>query len=290
MMKWDDLRLFLAVSRQPVLEEAATALNMDATTVSRRLRRLEESLNETLFERTRRGHLLTPAGDRLIQSVESMESLTFDILSDRDAMTGAAGRIRLGVTEGLGSAVIAPSLTDFKRHHAEIDVDLISLSGFVSVPKRQADMSILLTRPAKGRLKVRKLADYSLKLYASEAHLDTHSPVLRKADLQDQTLIGYVDDLIYSSQLRYFDDLLPGLSPQLCSPSIVAQTEMVASGAGFGILPVFMARRYPALRQVLPDEIHVTRSFWLAVHEDVARLSRNRLMIDFLVDLLESLP
>ena len=32
--------------------------------------------------------------------------------------------------------------------------------------------------------------------------------------MQAHTLIGYVDDLIYSAQLRYFDELLPGLAPQ----------------------------------------------------------------------------
>ena len=35
--------------------------------------------------------------------------------------------------------------------------------------------------------------------------------------------------------------MLPGLKPQLCSPSIVAQLELVAAGAGLGILPDFMA-------------------------------------------------
>ena len=99
-----------------------------------------------------------------------------------------------------------------------------------------------------------------------------------------------MDDLIYSSQLRYFDELLPGLRPHICSPSILSQLEIVASGAGLGILPVFMAQKLPALVPVLPDDILVTRSFWLAVHQDVASLTRNRLMIEFLGDLMNHLP
>ncbi|WP_084418502.1 LysR family transcriptional regulator [Henriciella litoralis] len=289
-MNWDDLKIFLDVTRQQKLEGAAAHLQIDATTISRRIKRLEQQLGITLFERTRRGHVLTPAGERLASQVEAMESVSLDIRAETAAEQSAAGRIRLGVTEGLGSAVIAPALRKFKQAHTKIDVDLIALSGFVSVPKRQADMSVLLTRPAAGRLKVRKLSDYSLRLYATQSYLDQTEAISTRADLQDHTLVGYVDDLIYSTQLRYFDELLPGLTPQICSSSIVAQLEIVASGAGLGILPVFMAERSPDLVEVLPDDILVTRSFWLAVHQDVAALTRNRLMIDFLGDLMADLP
>lgn len=289
-MNWDDLKIFLDVARQPKLEKAAAQISMDATTISRRLRKLENDLGQTLFERTRRGHLLTPAGERLLHRAESMESLCLDILSESSSKKGAAGRIRLGVTEGLGSSIIAPAMTTFKQQHQEIDVDLIALSGFVSVPKRQADMSILLGRPATGRLKTRKIGDYSLRLYGSADYLDQHPALSSSIDIPNHTLIGYVDDLIYSSQLRYFDELLPGVTPQLCSPSIVAQAEMVSAGAGLGILPVFMAQRIPTLRVVLPEDMHVRRTFWLAVHQDVSDLARNRAMIDFLIPLLSRLP
>ena len=288
-MNWDDLKIFLDVARQPKLDEAASHLHMDATTISRRIKRLETELGLTLFERTRRGHALTPSGEKLVQRAEAMESLSLDILSESTSEQVAAGRIRLGVTEGLGSAIIAPALADFRRQHPKIDIDLISLSGFVSVPRRQADMSILLTRPAAGRLRVRKLTDYSLRLYGTSEYLDAAPPIHSHTDLQAHTLIGYVDDLIYSSQLRYFDELLPGLKPQLCSPSIIAQAELVSSGAGLGILPAFMARRSPDLVPVLPEEIEVKRSFWLATHEDVAGLKRNRLMGDFLASLMSTI-
>ncbi|MCI4645912.1 MAG: LysR family transcriptional regulator [Hyphomonadaceae bacterium] len=281
-MNWDDLKLFLDVSRWSKLEDAAARTGLDATTLSRRIKRLETDLGLTLFERTRRGHFLTPAGERLVRRAEAMESLSLDIRAESSSEQAATGRIRLGVTEGLGSVIIAPALGRFRSQNPKIDVDLIALSGFVSVPRREADMSILLTRPQTGRLKIRKLADYALQLYGTRAYLDRQGAVTARQDLQGHTLIGYVEDLIYSAQLRYFDELLPGLSPHLCSPSIVAQMNMVAAGAGLGILPVFMARQNENLVPLLIEEVYVQRSFWLAVHEDVASLKRNRLMADFL--------
>jgi len=288
-MNWDDLRVFLAVARQPKLDAVAAQMNLDATTISRRIRRLEKSLGNTLFERTRRGHMLTPAGESLTKRVEEIESISFDVSASSDAKL-AEGRVRLGVPEGLGTTIVAPALKAFRAMNPKIDVDLIALSGFVSVPKREADMSVLLARPTTGRLKAKKISDYSLGLYATQAYLEAAPSVHSKKDLPDHTLVGYVDDLIYSSQLRYLDEIVPGLVPDLSSPSILAQREMIAAGAGIGILPNFMAAPSEGLVRLIPDEINVVRTFWLAVHEDVARLKRNRHMVEFLTDTLAHLP
>ncbi|MEL6828501.1 MAG: LysR family transcriptional regulator [Pseudomonadota bacterium] len=289
-MNWDDLRLFLDVVRQPKLEQTALKLNIDATTLSRRLKRLEADLGTTLFERTRRGHMLTPAGEDLAKRVENMESLAFDIASQNDGDLGPSGRIRIGVPEGVGTTIIAPALSEFKHLYSDISVDLIASSGFVSVPKREADMSLLLTRPSAGRMKVRRLSDYSLGLFGTNKYLKGTRPIKTPQDLHPHTLIGYVDDLIYSSTLRYLSDLLPDRTPDLRSTSINAQLEMVKAGAGLAILPLFLARQHPTLLEILPGTFRLSRTFWLAVHEDVAALKRNRLMSDFLGSKLHRLP
>ena len=288
-MNWDDLRVFLAVARQPKLDSVAAQMNLDSTTISRRIRRLEESLGTTLFERTRRGHMLTPAGEGLSRRVEEMESISLDVSASSGAKL-AEGRVRLGVPEGLGATIIAPALRTFREIYPKIDVDLIALSGFVSVPKREADMSLLLARPTTGRLTAKKISEYTLGLYATQSYLADAAPIRSKADLPDHTLVGYVDDLIYSSQLRYLDEIVPGLAPNLSSPSILAQREIITAGAGIGILPNFMARDSKDLTRFIPNEINVVRTFWLAVHEDVVRLKRNRHMIEFLTRTLAGLP
>ena len=288
-MNWEDLNIFLAVARHAKLDAAATYLEMDATTISRRLKRLEASLGTTLFERTRRGHLLTVSGESLAARVEKMESVAFDIASESSIENSASGRIRLGAPEGVGSKIIAPALANFYKAHPNIEIDLIALSGFVSVPRREADMSLLLTRPTTGRLKIRRLSDYSLGLYGASTYLSCRDSFGTISDLYNETLVGYVDDLIYSSKLRYFGEVLPGTRPALCSTSINAQLEMVCSGAGLGILPNFMARKDKRLTQLFPQDIQIERTFWLATHEDVADLKRNRLLSDFLYEVLRQL-
>ena len=62
---------------------------------------------------------------------------------------------------------------------------------------------------------------------------------------------------------------------------------MTRAGAGLCILPKFIASRHAELVPVLTDEIEVKRSFWLAVHEDVASLARIRVLSDYLADLVK---
>ena len=50
-MNWDDLRLFLAVARTGSISGAARQLEVQHSTVSRRMRRLEEQLGARLIER-----------------------------------------------------------------------------------------------------------------------------------------------------------------------------------------------------------------------------------------------
>lgn len=285
-MNWDDLRLLLDVSRHPRLADVAARTGLDATTISRRLRRLETDLGLELFERTPKGHLLTPAGQAVADKAEGLEHSASEIasLSESEGPL-AAGRVRLGVPEGLGSLLIAPAIARFAVAYPHIGLDIIALSGFVSVPKREADMSIMLTRPKAGRLKVRKLSDYVLQLYAHPDYLARTGPVSAVADLAEHDLIGYVDDLIYSAQLRYHQDIAPGLTPRFCSPSIVAQWQMAREGAGIAVLPHFIAGNDPQLVSVLPDAVRIERAFWLAVHEDVHATSRARAVNTFLDEL-----
>lgn len=289
-MNWDDLKLLLQVSRTEKLAEAAARLGQDATTLSRRLRRLETDLGVVLFERTRRGHVLTPDGAEIARRAERMEQSIQEIAAfgdGRSAETAAlSGRIRLGVTEGLGTAVVAPAISDLTRKHPRLAVDLIAFPGYASVSKREADMAVTLARPQTGRLTARKLSDYTLQLYATKAYLSARPAIRRPEDLHDHVLIGYMDELLYAPQLRYYEEVSSGLTPKLCSPSIVAQLEMTRAGAGVAMLPRFMARRHPELTGVLHDDVDVTGSFWLITHEDIKGLARAKAVGEFLSDLI----
>ena len=283
---WDDLRIFLEVSRKRRLADASAALGMDQTTVSRRLQRLEQDLDTTLFERSRRGHQLTPAGHDLAHYAEIAESAAVtaaEKLSGKDQ--SLSGIVRVNVAEGFGGYFVAPRLKEFTDQHPAIEVELVASANFLNVSQRETDIAVHLARPQTGNLVVRKLTDYTLRLYASREYIETHAAVHDISDLRSHTLVGYIDDLIYAPELKYLNQVVPDQTARIRSSSIIAQYQAVKAGAGIGIMHCFMADPVDELVCVLPDSIHIERTFWLIYPESLRNVARIRAMSDFLIDI-----
>lgn len=265
-MDWSDLPIFLAIARTGQLAKAAQSLDIDATTAGRRLRRLEQSLGERLFEQGPDGQSLTPAGERLLTHARAMERAAAAIGS-RDVGGPVRGTIRVSVSEGFGTWFVSRHLGALADAHPGLTVDLVASSGFLNPTRRETDIAVLLARPRRGPLLTRKLADYGLRLYASHAYLAAHPPVAAPEQLRDHRLIGYVPDILYAPELRYLDEIPGAPEPQLRSSSINAQHRMAAAGAGIAVLPCFIGDADPGLARVLPD-LRIGRSFWLVTHEE----------------------
>lgn len=282
---WNDFQAFLAVARAGQLARAAAGMGVDATTIGRRLRRLEARLGATLFEQTREGQVLTEAGEALLAEVEAMAQAAGRIAEAAGGSTGAAGLLRVSLTEGLAGAVVAPALKGFVEAHPRLTVDLVASSGLLSPSKREADLAVTLSRPRAGPVIAGKLSDYGLRLYATRGYLAQHGTPATSADLAQHRLVGYVPDLLYAPELRYLAEFEPGLVATVRSPSITAQARMIASGAGLGVLPCFMGDADRLLVPVLPER-RIIRSFWLVTHKDTHALARVRAFRDWLVALI----
>ena len=282
---WSDLQFFLSVARTGQLARAAQSLRVDATTVARRLRRLERDLGQTLFEQTREGQVLTEVGERLLARVEVMEQAALDRDSLRSADRAVSGVLRVSVSEGFGTWFVAHYLHDFLDRYPQVTVDLVASSGFLSPSKRETDLAVLLARPKAGPVNSRKLSDYSLRLYASRAYAKAHGRPESAAGLARHRLVGYVPELIYASELSYLGELDRDLVASARSTSINAQYRMIASGAGIGVLPRFIGDTDAALVPVLAERT-ITRSFWIVTHRDTHQLQRVRAFRDWLVELV----
>lgn len=279
---WTDLQAFLAIARAGRLASAGKAMGLDATTMSRRLRRLEARLATTLFEQTREGQVLTEAGEALLAKVEAMALAAQDI-GESAGTAGLAGTLRISVSEGFGSWFLPRHVTEFARAHPGLTLDLVATSGFLSLSKREADIAVMLSRPKAGPVIAGKLSDYALRLYASAAYLERHGTPTRAEDLESgHSLIGYIPDLLYAPELNYLDEIHPGLAPRLRSSSINAQQGLLTEGAGIGVLPCFIGDASPGLAPILP-ECRITRSFWLVTHQDTHQLARVRAGKEWLV-------
>jgi DNA-binding transcriptional LysR family regulator len=288
MFNWSDLRYFLEAHRAGNMAAAGRRLGVDQTTVTRRIQALEQSIGTQLLDQTAIGYKLTAAGSKLLRHAEAMESIGIEIeeeIAGRDY--AISGIVRIGVTEGLGNYFLARYLPEFNERLPNVGVDLISLPRFVDLANREADIAIGQERPSAGRLVISKLTDYSLKLYASPDYLARHRPIQSRKDLDGHSFVWYVDDLLYTKELRYLASVCRAPRVVLRSTSIVAQYKAAVAGAGLAILPCFMVTPASSLEVVLAAEIELTRPYWITARDELLKLARVRAAWDFLKDLIE---
>jgi DNA-binding transcriptional LysR family regulator len=278
------MRLFLGLARNGRVAIAAKGLKVDPTTLIRRVKKLEDSLNCKLFELTKRGYVLTTRGSELVSYIEKAEHYFLEAQNELgDERSHLAGTIRVSVSEGFGSWFLAPLLPDFKKQYPGISIELVATSGFLNLNKREADMAILLEKPSKGLLVTQKLTDYNLYLYTHTSLINENKPQTLH-DLTAFNLVSYVPDLVYAPQLKFIEETALSQLSALRSTSINAQYQMLINGAGVGILPKFMAEKQPGLVRLIENEIQIKRTFWLATHKETHSQARFQAFTQWLIE------
>lgn len=286
-MDWNDLRYFLAVARLGRLSPAARCLQVEHSTVSRRIEGLERAMGTRLFERHRDGLILTEAGHTLLPMAEQVEA-TVAVLSEELSGQDISirGEVRLGTPEGLAVCFLTPHLKPLLDSYPHLTVELLALPRLANLASREADLAITLEPPRRGPYVVARWTDYSYFLYGSRDYLNTHEPITTRADLAQHPFVAYIDDFLLSQELHFLEKLCEVPKLRFCSTSMLAHKEAVLAGIGLAVLTPYISAGDPRLVKVLPDEAQFQHTFWLAAHADRLRLKRVRLVWDYLMELI----
>lgn len=286
---WDDLRFFLAVARTGTLSAAATRTSTEHTTVGRRIRALEEGLGARLFHRSNVGYALTEDGANLMTVAEAMESAFLSASAATEAgAQSVSGTVRIGAPDGFGSVFLASRMHRLTERHPGLEVEIMATARIFSLSKREADIVIGLSTPQQARVVARRLTDYRLFVYGSEAYLAAAPAIAGVPDLTAHPFVGYIEDMLFARELNYLGALEPAVSARLRSTNLLAQVHATLNGAGLCILPAFIAAAHPGLAPVLPGAVSLTRSFHMHIHEDHRKAAHIRAVAGFIAGEVEA--
>lgn len=272
-MDWDDLRVFLAVARAESLSGAGRGLKIDPATVGRRVARLEDAMGARLFVKGPQGYALTEEGARLLTHAMRAEAAMEGAAEALTGPEGLTGQIRIGAPDGCANYLLPQVLARICDANPGLEVQIVALPRVFNLSKREADMAIAVSRPEAGRLTVQKLSDYRLHLAASRAYLAAHPPIAGPGDLKTHRFVGYIPDMIFDKELDYLT-AIGVTSVPLASNSVSVQLNWLRHGAGVGVVHDFALPAAPELQRVIPDQISLSRAFWLIRHADDGRIER----------------
>ena len=272
-MDWDDLRVFLAVARAESLSGAGRSLKIDPATVGRRVARLEDAVGARLFVKGPQGYGLTDEGARLLAHAERAETVMEGAAEALTGPEGLTGQIRIGAPDGCANYLLPQVLARICDANPGLEVQIVALPRVFNLSKREADMAIAVSRPEAGRLTVQKLSDYRLHLAASQNYLAAHPPITGPQELAQHRFVGYIPDMIFDKDLDYLT-AIGVTSVPLASNSVSVQLNWLRHGAGLGVVHDFALPAAPELRRVIPEQISLSRAFWLIRHADDGRVER----------------
>jgi DNA-binding transcriptional LysR family regulator len=288
MFDWNDLRYFLAVARHGSTIAAAKALNVNQSTVQRRLRELERPLGRKLVTRTSAGYRLTDFGKDLLPYAERVEALVVDL--ERQATGGGGngtGVIRVTCPEPVMQRM-TPLIERFHNRHPNLRVEFVISDRYLDLSRGDADVAFR-SGDTDDELVGRKIADSIWAVYASCAYIERHGAPQRPESLSQHQLVSLEETMSPHRVAKWLAGVVPDRCIVARSNSVLGLMYAVKSGIGIGPLPTAIADGESDLVAVLGPIPELTRSWRLLTHPDLRRSPRIATFFDFILGEREAL-
>jgi DNA-binding transcriptional LysR family regulator len=278
-MDWNDLRYVLMLSRASTLAAAARRLNVNQTTVARRLDAVQRALGARLFERVDGAFHPTKAGEAAIAHAARVEQDVADLERGvRNVDHEVAGSVRLTAVPVLINRLVVPALPELQARHSGLRLDLVADSRNASLTRREADVALRLARPEAGRsVLARRLGQLDYAVYGARDGSPSQLP-----------WITYEEGSAHLPQARWIEMASRGeaMAP-LSVNDAEALFQAVSAGLGKSLLPCFVADGATGLRRLSGAKPVLSREVWLLTHAELRRQARIVAVVDWLGDLVK---
>ncbi len=278
-MELAQLEAFLAVAEERSFSRAAVRLHRTQPAVSQVIRKLEEAVGETLFDRAARDGSLTAAGVLLRDYALRLLALRREASSAIDELKSLErGHLQLAANE-YTCMYLLPAIDAFRREFPQIDVTVQRMLAS-RIPEelslRSFELGVISFRPDPAQ--IRSIAVYgdSLALIVSPRHSLAGKKSVSIRDLGNENFIAHnVASPLRRKVIEAFQRHRTRLHMGIELPTIEAIKRFVAMGNGVALVPhLTVARELETgdLVRVPVDELDVRRVLRLA-HRRQATLS-----------------
>jgi DNA-binding transcriptional LysR family regulator len=252
----NDLAIFIEVAEKGSFIQAAQALGLPKTTVSRRIAALETALGFGLFYRTTRQVKLSPDGEKYLQAcspaLKSLESAHQQLQSEKHE---ARGRLRLVSSFVIGNDLLSPVLSGFHSSYPEIQLEVLLENRYLDLLKEEIDLALRVGPLPDSSFLARRIAVFQYQLCASEAYLKTAGLPLIPEDLlhhrclltsSSRQAVSWHFETAEGEQRKVL------LSSSFRCNHLALCLQLAQDGLGIALLPDFMARPHLQSGELTP--------------------------------------
>jgi DNA-binding transcriptional LysR family regulator len=188
MMSLAQIQAFLEVARSGSFAGASQRLSLPRSTVSARVRALEERLNVRLLQRTTRRVALTDEGRRYMERCEE----TIDKLAAAEAELARphdlSGTIRITVPIDMSKRGLAEMLGAFADRHPSTRIEVIVTDEPLDLVTNNIDLALRGGAPGGAGLVARKLGEGTLAFHASPQYVANRLPTQALSNLSEHVI------------------------------------------------------------------------------------------------------
>ena len=271
------LETFLAVAREGSFSRAAQMLFRTQPAVSQTIRRLEQEVGESLFDRSSRDGTLTDAGRVLFDYAEKLLNTRSEALSAIESLRQLErGKLAIAANE-LTCIYLLPLLNEFRRLHPMVHVCVQrSLASRIpsEVLNRNSEMGVVTFRPDDTELKSIAVYVDDLAFVVPPHHPLAHSKQVHIRQLGAEMFVAHnVPSPHRAKVLETFAKRKVPLNMDVELPSLEAIKKFVTAGNGVALLPLIAVeeeiRRGDLIRIDVP-ELSFERKLRIIFRKNVA--------------------
>jgi len=240
MIDLNDMIIFANVVDAGTISGAARAMGQPKSTVSRRMKLLEEELGVRLLQRTTRSLKLTELGAVFYERCKRVEVEAAE--AERSVSAGQEtprGILRVTAPAETGVTQMGTLIAEYAKKHPDVRVVMDLSNRFVDLIEEGYDLAIRAGRLEDSTLVARRLGSSRLVVCASPRYIETNGAPATPYELKHHPLV------LYSSALQKLSFNFSGargnatvqLEAQHCANSLMVLRDMVKSGYGITLLP-----------------------------------------------------
>src|SRR5712692_4985233 len=253
MDKLQAMKTFVRIVETGSLTAAANALETSLPTVVRTLAALECQLGVSLLTRTtRRIHLTDEGAEYLERSrliLSAMQEVEDSLLSRRAQLQG---KLTITASVLFGRRYLAPIVSEFLQHHADVTADLLLLDRIVNLVEEGVDVGIRIAHLKDSSLVAKPVGEVRRVVCASEQYLRRHGIPKVPNDVRKHRCVRHVG-LAPRSEWQFRvgrrNVTIPITSVITCN-EVDSALDACMSGVGLGMFLSYMVAPYRNSGQV----------------------------------------